>query len=159
VKQASFAPLNHPTFLIFRTVTFITYSMILVQAETEATMWDFKFSRRRVWCSELSSGLYCSVSRKPCRSTIILHGSITQKTALNRSDNVGHPLRKWLEIEFVRCVLENFDYFSIERSHQFVGWPSISNTKVAKLSSFLRRDIDSHSQNVKHWLTWWVDVV
>jgi hypothetical protein len=21
--------------------------------------WDFKFSRRRVWCSELSSGMYC----------------------------------------------------------------------------------------------------
>jgi hypothetical protein len=25
------------------------------------TFWDFKFSRRRVWCSELSSGLYCRV--------------------------------------------------------------------------------------------------
>jgi hypothetical protein len=25
-------------------------------------MWDFKFSRRRVWCSELSSGLYCRVT-------------------------------------------------------------------------------------------------
>jgi hypothetical protein len=24
-------------------------------------MWDFKFSWRRVWCSELSSGLYCRV--------------------------------------------------------------------------------------------------
>jgi hypothetical protein len=24
-------------------------------------MWDFKFSRRRVWCSELSSGMYCRV--------------------------------------------------------------------------------------------------
>jgi hypothetical protein len=24
-------------------------------------LWDFKFSRRRVWCSELSSGLYCRV--------------------------------------------------------------------------------------------------
>jgi hypothetical protein len=24
-------------------------------------MWDFKFSRRRVWCSELSSGLYYHV--------------------------------------------------------------------------------------------------
>jgi hypothetical protein len=22
-------------------------------------MFDFKFSRRRVWCSELSSGMYC----------------------------------------------------------------------------------------------------
>jgi hypothetical protein len=44
------------------------------------SMWDFKFSRRRVWCSELSSGLYCRLKR---RSTIILHGSTTQKTALN----------------------------------------------------------------------------
>jgi hypothetical protein len=53
-------------------------------------MWDFKFSRRRVWCSELSSGLniihpwwwrqYVPLKR---RSTIILHGSTTQKTALN----------------------------------------------------------------------------
>jgi hypothetical protein len=32
-------------------------------ASTLTTMWDFKFSRRRVWCSELSSGLYCRVNR------------------------------------------------------------------------------------------------
>jgi hypothetical protein len=25
------------------------------------SLWDFKFSRWRVWCSELSSGLYCCV--------------------------------------------------------------------------------------------------
>jgi hypothetical protein len=57
----------------------------------ESIMWDFKFSRRRVWCSELSSGLYCRVKwwwwrqYAPLnrRSTIILHGSTTQKTALN----------------------------------------------------------------------------
>jgi hypothetical protein len=24
-------------------------------------LWDFKFSRRRVWCSKLSSGIYCRV--------------------------------------------------------------------------------------------------
>jgi hypothetical protein len=24
-------------------------------------MWDFKFSQQRVWCSELSSGIYCRV--------------------------------------------------------------------------------------------------
>jgi hypothetical protein len=67
------------------------------------SIWDFKFSRRRVWCSELSSGLYCRVKRLSTdvsavrthpwwwrqyaplkrRSTIILHGSITQNTALN----------------------------------------------------------------------------
>jgi hypothetical protein len=46
--------------------------------------WDFKFSRRRVWCSELSSGLYCRVK---WLSKIILHGSTTQKTALNVYDS------------------------------------------------------------------------
>jgi hypothetical protein len=44
-------------------------------------MWDFKFSRRRVWCSELSSGMYCRVK---WLSTIILHGSTSQKTILNK---------------------------------------------------------------------------
>jgi hypothetical protein len=68
-----------------------------------SAVWDFKFSRRRVWCSELSSGLYCRVKWLSIdvsevhthpwwwrqyvplkrRSTIILHGSTTQKTALN----------------------------------------------------------------------------
>jgi hypothetical protein len=68
-------------------------------------LWDFKFSRRRVWCSELSSGIYCRVKLlstdlsevrtasiirdewqyAPLKrlSTIILHGSISQKTTLN----------------------------------------------------------------------------
>jgi hypothetical protein len=59
--------------------------------------WDFKFSRRRVWCSELSSGLYCRVKWLSTddpwwwrqyaplnrRTTKFLHGSTTQKTALN----------------------------------------------------------------------------
>jgi hypothetical protein len=89
----------------------------------KSLMWDLKFSRRRGWCSELSSGLYCrvkwlstdvsemrtaSIIRDESslmmeavrtseshpwwwrqyaplkrRSTIILHGSTTQKTALN----------------------------------------------------------------------------
>jgi hypothetical protein len=48
----------------------LDYSVILT------LLWDFKFSRRRVWCSELFSGLYCRVE---------WHGSITQKTALNIS--------------------------------------------------------------------------
>jgi hypothetical protein len=72
-------------------------------------VWDFKFSRRRVWCSELSSGIYCRVKWLSTdvsevwlppsseihpwwwrqyapvkrRSTIILHSSISQKTTLN----------------------------------------------------------------------------
>jgi hypothetical protein len=46
-------------------------------------LWHFKFSRRRVWCSELSSGLYCRVKLLSTadvslkrRTTLILHGSI-----------------------------------------------------------------------------------
>jgi hypothetical protein len=54
--------------------------------EMRLTVWDFKFSRRRVWCSELSSGLYCRVK---WLSAIILHGSTTQKTALNNAFNVS----------------------------------------------------------------------
>jgi hypothetical protein len=34
---------------------------MLCTVKVLVTMWDFKFSRRRVWCSELSSGLYCRV--------------------------------------------------------------------------------------------------
>jgi hypothetical protein len=67
-------------------------------------MWDFKFSRRRVWCSELPSGIYCRVKWLSTdvthpwwwrqyaplkrRSTIILHGSISQKT-VSISDDGG----------------------------------------------------------------------
>jgi hypothetical protein len=47
---------------------------------TYLDLWDFKFSRWRVWCSELSSGMYCHVK---WRSTIILHGSTSQKTIVN----------------------------------------------------------------------------
>jgi hypothetical protein len=60
-------------------------------------LWYFKFSRRRVWCSELSSGIYCRVKWLSTddgwwwrqyaplkrRSIIILHGSISQKTTLD----------------------------------------------------------------------------
>jgi hypothetical protein len=31
------------------------------EAKYFSSMWDFKFSQRRVWFSELSSGLYCRV--------------------------------------------------------------------------------------------------
>jgi hypothetical protein len=51
-----------------------------IDAASTDAMWDFKFSWQRVWCSELSSGLYCRVK---WWSAIILHGSITQKTALS----------------------------------------------------------------------------
>jgi hypothetical protein len=65
--------------------------LVLLIVKRKDNMWDFKFSRRRVWCSELSSGLYCRThpwwwrqyAPLKRRSTIILHGSTTQKTALN----------------------------------------------------------------------------
>jgi hypothetical protein len=77
-------------------------------------LWDFKFSWRRVWCSELSSGLYCrvkwlstdvsevctaSIIREEwwwrqyaplkCRPTIILHGSTTQRSRVSSGSIVS----------------------------------------------------------------------
>jgi hypothetical protein len=73
------------------------------------TVWDFKFSRRRVWSSELSSGMYCHAKwlstdvsevraaqgwwrqhvRLKRRPTNILHGSTSQKTILNFKMSTG----------------------------------------------------------------------
>jgi len=58
---------------------------------THFKLWDFKFSWRRVWSSDLSSGMYCRVKSPwwwrqhvPLKRlpTIILHGSTSQKTNL-----------------------------------------------------------------------------
>jgi hypothetical protein len=35
---------------------------LIQQVKKLPTMWDFKFSRRQVWCSELSSGIYCRLN-------------------------------------------------------------------------------------------------
>jgi hypothetical protein len=48
-------------------------------------MWDFKFSRRRVWSSELSSGMYCRV--KNCRPTF-------QRYVLPPSSGMSEPRAK-----------------------------------------------------------------
>jgi hypothetical protein len=61
--------------------------------EAKIRLWDFKFSRRRVWRSDLSSGMpwwwgqHVPLKR---RSTIILHGSTSQKTNL---DKIGPLIR------------------------------------------------------------------
>jgi hypothetical protein len=39
----------------------ITYFSNFSRRQNVLLIWDFKFSRRRVWCSELSSGMYCRV--------------------------------------------------------------------------------------------------
>jgi hypothetical protein len=48
-------------------------------------MWDFKFSRRRVWCSELSSGIYCR--ENDCRPTF-------QRCVLPPSSGLSEPSTK-----------------------------------------------------------------
>jgi hypothetical protein len=50
--------------------------------------WDFKFSRRRVWCSESSSGIYCRVKLlstdvSEVRTASIIRDDSSQKTTLN----------------------------------------------------------------------------
>jgi hypothetical protein len=57
------------------------------------TLRDFRFSRQRVWCSELSSGMYCRVK---WLSTIILYGRTSQKTILNN-------MRHWVLMYNVCC--------------------------------------------------------
>jgi hypothetical protein len=86
------------------------------------TLWDFKFSRRRVWSSELSSGMYCRVKQLSTdvsevraasikhprwwrqhvplkrRSKIILHDSTSRKTILNFLRLVS---MKWVSAEWM----------------------------------------------------------
>jgi hypothetical protein len=90
------------------TMVICHFRINIVKDKNWLFMWDFKFSWRREWCSELSSGLYCRVKWLSTdvsevrtasiirdewwwrqyaplkrRLTIILHGSITQKITLN----------------------------------------------------------------------------
>jgi hypothetical protein len=37
------------------------WTLVLTNTKSVTTMWDFKFSRRQVWCPELSCGIYCRV--------------------------------------------------------------------------------------------------
>jgi hypothetical protein len=59
--------LNHSSCLIFTTKRWVLYHYVSTERHQQFLKqwnwykWDFKFSRRRVWCSELSSGLYCRV--------------------------------------------------------------------------------------------------
>jgi hypothetical protein len=53
-------------------------------------LWDFKFSRRQVWWRQ-----YAPLKR---RWTIILHGSISQKTTLNMSACVN-SFKEWSWID------------------------------------------------------------
>jgi hypothetical protein len=97
-------------------------------------MWDFKFSRRRVWSSDLSSGMYCRVKKLSTdvsdvraasiiravslkrRSTIILHGSISQKTNLNFINPIHTSYNKCNNIlssgQLHHCIIKlpNFGY-------------------------------------------------
>jgi hypothetical protein len=45
----------------FDAIKWVTEKASLNKLQTNTFVWDFKFSRRRVWCSELSSGIYCRV--------------------------------------------------------------------------------------------------
>jgi hypothetical protein len=100
--------------------------------QTTDTVWDFKFSRRRVWCSELSSGMFCRVNclltlpwrwwqyaplkRRP---TYILHGCTSQKTILNDRHCVP---RKIIPRELWRSYSDGSSYvvFWLVTSYSFV---------------------------------------
>jgi hypothetical protein len=48
-----------PYYCVFRSVAWS--GGLQICANVEEIVWDFKLSRRRVWCSELFSGMYCRV--------------------------------------------------------------------------------------------------
>jgi hypothetical protein len=67
-----------------------TYSLSLLILSY--AMWDFKFSRRRVWCSELSSGLYCRVK---CLSSFYTAVQPRRQLWTSLSYAVLKSIRKW----------------------------------------------------------------
>jgi hypothetical protein len=71
----------------------------LLEGFDKSHMWDFKFSRRRVWSSDLSSGMYC-----------ILHGSTSQKTNMNfKSHLVSHNIfGMWQNLDSAKALQQSF---------------------------------------------------
>jgi hypothetical protein len=57
-------------------------------------LWDFKFSRRRVWISELSSGMYCRVNCRPTFQRYVLPPSSGMTE--DNSENQLFVLLVWL---------------------------------------------------------------
>jgi hypothetical protein len=55
--------ITHTHYILTLTMCKLSYKTQCNWAEHRTSQqlqsWDFKFSRRRVWCSELSSGIYC----------------------------------------------------------------------------------------------------
>jgi hypothetical protein len=88
----------------------------VVSCEHYSMLWDFKFSRRRFWCSELSSGLYC------------LHGSTTQKTALNII-TACCPFSKKITFPNALSVWEHFYVWTI------LIWTEINRTNTPQFSN------------------------
>jgi hypothetical protein len=50
---------------------------LVIKFLTWRRLWEFKFSRRRVWCSELSSGIYCHVKWLSTDASEVHTASIT----------------------------------------------------------------------------------
>jgi hypothetical protein len=59
------------------------------------TLWDFKLSRRRVWCSELSSGMYCRVKWLSTDVSEVCTASIIR-------DECPQPRRSFLDFTYYR---------------------------------------------------------
>jgi hypothetical protein len=60
-----------------------------------ASMWDFKFSRRRVWCTELSSGLYCRVKLLSTDGSEVRTASSLMMEAVRTSEKSGDNHFTW----------------------------------------------------------------
>jgi hypothetical protein len=122
------------------------------------TLWDFKFSWRRVQSSELSFGMYCHVKwlstyvsevraasiirdewwrqHVPLkrRSTIILHGSTSQKTILNKNHLVHpHHSYSWHDLCLTTYILN------------FLQWQTFNKIKRKICSKSVKCGIKHYS--------------
>jgi hypothetical protein len=87
----------------------------------EEIMWDFKFSRRRVWCSELSSGIYCRVK-------LLLADVSEVRTASIIRDDDGGSAHLW------NVGRQSF-YTTVYPRRQLWTWRKLHNKKLHNLCS------------------------
>jgi hypothetical protein len=70
-------------------------------AKRYPVLWDFKVSRRRVWCSELSSGMYCRVK------WLLTDVSEVRTASIIHPDDTQFCLRRvqtWTHVALYLCI-------------------------------------------------------
>jgi hypothetical protein len=97
--------------------------------QTKQAMWDFKFSRRRVWYSELSSGMYCRVKWLSTDVSLMMEAVRTSETSVDNhftrqyipEDSSEHRTSYVKQFKFKASLLT----FHIRRQNRHFWWTSL----------------------------------